>query len=176
VDEYRVDIRELRDEHGATTVVDGEVALSSMEFGQSSFAPAGPAHAVVTITNSGAGFVAYGTVDIDMATECARCLAPFTLHVTGEVEGFYVDPGHADGLPEDQEWAPIVGDEIDLLPALDSAVRIELPLAPLHAEDCAGICPTCGLDRNTGTCTCDSDAATPGPFDALRSLLPPEQD
>ena len=33
---------------------------------------------------------------------------------------------------------------------------LEAPFAPLHDEDCAGICPQCGADLNTDPCDCAS--------------------
>lgn len=176
MDSYPVDVRELRHDLGATLHVDSDVELPTMEFGQSSFEPASPAHATVTVSNTGAGIVAYGTIDVDFHTQCVRCLEPFVLHVTGEVEGFYTTPEHAESLAEEQEWAPITNDTIDLYPALDAAARIELPLAPVHAEDCGGICPVCGANRNVDQCTCTVDEPVPGPFDALKTLLPPSEE
>jgi uncharacterized protein len=33
---------------------------------------------------------------------------------------------------------------------------LELPNDVLCRDDCAGICPVCGIDRNAGTCDCDT--------------------
>jgi uncharacterized protein len=32
---------------------------------------------------------------------------------------------------------------------------LAVPFAPLCREDCKGLCPQCGIDRNTGTCSCE---------------------
>ena len=34
------------------------------------------------------------------------------------------------------------------------AVLLELPLAPLCSEDCRGLCPQCGINRNVADCEC----------------------
>jgi uncharacterized protein len=31
---------------------------------------------------------------------------------------------------------------------------LELPMAPLCRDDCAGLCPQCGANRNEGDCGC----------------------
>ncbi len=50
----------------------------------------------------------------------------------------------------------IEGDQIDLAPAVREYVLIELPDGPLCRDDCAGICPECGADRNEAPCECDT--------------------
>ena len=56
----------------------------------------------------------------------------------------------------DDDAFPIEGDQIDLVPAVREAVLLELPDDVLCREECAGICPVCGIDRNQGTCECDT--------------------
>ena len=34
------------------------------------------------------------------------------------------------------------------------AIVLELPMAPLCREDCRGLCPQCGADRNEAECGC----------------------
>jgi uncharacterized protein len=33
---------------------------------------------------------------------------------------------------------------------------LEIPYKPLCAEECAGLCPTCGVDLNTVACNCSN--------------------
>ena len=40
-------------------------------------------------------------------------------------------------------------------------VLLDLPEAPLCKDDCAGICPNCGIDRNSATCDCGAVTADP---------------
>ena len=49
------------------------------------------------------------------------------------------------------------------------ALVLELPAAPLHAPDCAGLCPSCGIDRNRASCDCTTEDLDPR-WAALRSL------
>ena len=41
-------------------------------------------------------------------------------------------------------------------PQCGSTCLLELPDDVLCRDDCAGICPVCGIDRNTGACDCDT--------------------
>lgn len=173
---YPVDVGDILHDLGATIVVTDDVAVEPVAVGGAEFRPAGPAAVHVTLSNTGAGVVASGSIDVDLDTECSRCLAEFTLHVTGEIEGFYTTPEKAEEISDDQEWEPLGDGIIDLSHALEAAVRIELPLAPLHDEECAGICPVCGVDRNLAACECEDSASAPGPFDALKGLFGEESE
>jgi uncharacterized protein len=46
---------------------------------------------------------------------------------------------------------------------------LELPLAPLCRDDCAGLCAECGADLNAGPCGCRRPGRDPR-FDALDVL------
>ena len=52
------------------------------------------------------------------------------------------------------------GDELDTTPILMEQLQLNIPMKPLCREDCAGLCPQCGVDRNEVSCSCaDSDVA-----------------
>ena len=51
------------------------------------------------------------------------------------------------------------------------ALLLEAPSTPLCREACAGICPTCGADRNLAACTCDN-RQTDDRWAALDALKP----
>lgn len=171
MESLKVDTAEISHDLGASVHVDEDIDAGTFEFGGETFVPARPAHVSITVSNAGDGVVAIGSVDAAFAAECSRCLAPFTLELTGEVEGFYTTPEKAEELSEDQEWEPLGDGIIDLSHAIESAIRIELPFAPLHAEDCEGICPTCGCDRNEVQCECGAGEAVPGVFDSLKGMF-----
>jgi uncharacterized protein len=49
------------------------------------------------------------------------------------------------------------------------ALLLDLPVAPLCRDDCAGLCPSCGADLNRAACNCDLTVPDPR-WDALREL------
>ena len=104
-------------------------------------------HAVSTID----GVVVAGTVTMPWRSACRRCLAD----VAGIAE-IDIDEVYQDGEDADPDAFEISGDQIDMAPAVREYVLLELPDDPLCRDDCAGICPVCGTDRNTGACECDT--------------------
>ncbi len=71
--------------------------------------------------------------------------------------------------PIEGETYALDGDEIDLEIAVRDAVLLELPVSPRCREECAGLCPSCGIDRNDAECECDPNPPDPR-WDALREL------
>ncbi len=98
---------------------------------------------------------ATGTVRSPWEGVCRRCLTP----IDGRLEASVLEV--FDRHPVEGETWPILGDQIDLGEVVREAVLLELPIAPLCREDCAGLCPTCGTDLNAGPCGCDDVPADP---------------
>jgi uncharacterized protein len=93
------------------------------------------------------GIQAEGTVGAPWVGICRRCAEP----VTGQLE---IRVHERFGDDADEDFYPIVDDTIDLGPLVRDAIVLELPMAPLCREDCAGLCPRCGANRNEGDCGC----------------------
>jgi uncharacterized protein len=87
------------------------------------------------------GVLVIGTVRAPLAGECARCLDMFT----SSTEVRFTELFTHDAGDEDADGYLLDGDLLDLEPALRDALVLELPLAPLCAEDCPGLCSECGV-------------------------------
>lgn len=171
---YTVDVRSILEDLGSTIELDADVDLAVMALGDQEFAPLGPGHLVASVTNTGAGVVVSGTLDITFTAICSRCLREFPLEVSTPVEAFFVSPGEDRDLPEEQEVGIVDEGSIDLMEQMLASLALEIPFAPLHAEDCPGICAQCGADLVDGPCGCEPDRSD-SPFAALKDLLPPEE-
>lgn len=91
---------------------------------------------------------ATGTVRAAWEGDCRRCLKRAVGVLEGDVREFF-EPDPVEG-----ESYAVRHDEVDLEPLARETVVLELPPAPLCHEDCLGLCPDCGVDRNEGTCSC----------------------
>src|SRR3954469_20142872 len=92
------------------------------------------------------GIVVTADVVAPWAGECRRCLRPVAGEVHSHVRELYEQD--SDG----EETYPLRGDQLDLAPLARDAVLLELPQAPLCTEDCLGLCPECGANRNESDC------------------------
>ncbi|HWN11795.1 MAG TPA: DUF177 domain-containing protein [Pyrinomonadaceae bacterium] len=112
-----------------------------------------------------------GKVAAKLRLECDRCLKPIEFPVDSRFELKYVtradyqaqkaDEPTLELTEEDLDLSVFDGEEIDV----DELVREELLLAvPTHLicqENCKGVCPTCGADRNLTDCRCGEEYVDP---------------
>jgi uncharacterized protein len=101
------------------------------------------------------GVLATGAATAPWEAECRRCLGPVHGQATAEFRELF------EAESREGESYPLKGDRIDLAPLAREALLLELPLAPLCRDDCRGLCPTCGADRNAGPCACPPDEPDP---------------
>jgi uncharacterized protein len=92
------------------------------------------------------GIVVKGVVHVPWEGECRRCLRTVRNVLDAAVFEVFEDE------PVEGETSKLDLDRIDLEPLARETVLLELPMAPLCQDDCAGLCPDCGADRNTGDC------------------------
>jgi uncharacterized protein len=114
-----------------------------------------------------------GTLATRVVLECRRCLKSVEHGVD-----VHVDMLFADLAAEEQEEAegevypiPARGTELDLTGAVREQLLLNVPEYALCREDCRGLCPQCGADRNESECDCVSEPAE-SPWDALKKLDP----
>lgn len=106
------------------------------------------------LTRTPDGILADARLMLTVPEQCARCLTPFRQRVPMHIEEIYyptIDMESGRALPpaEDPEAFLIDGHHIlDLSEPIRQYRWIEEQFAPLCREDCMGLCPLCGIDRN----------------------------
>jgi len=116
-----------------------------------------------------------GHLKADIETECDRCLELSRFPLDSDFELYYRPAADGYGEEErilDEEEAEMGfydSDGLDLKDVLREYVLLALPMQRLCKEDCAGICPVCGQNRNKLTCQCQS-ASVDNRWAALKNL------
>lgn len=177
----RVTITDIVDQPGATRPVD--VAVPAHEFGDD---PWGSADGAVQdpivldlhLDSVVDGILVRGTLGFTLQLACARCLELQTVERQVSVAELFLDPAKQVG--EDDELEPgyeLLDDAtaIDLSAMVRDALIIDLPIRTLCREDCQGLCPVCGTDRNAQDCGHRQDDGVDPRWAALADLdLPSE--
>lgn len=121
-----------------------------------------------------------GHLNLRTSGPCARCLADTALNLDQELDFFFLPESKAVSEHDDEEGAELQdrdlvvtfyrGDVLDLASVVREHVLLAQPMKRLCREDCKGVCPTCGADRNLTNCGCPKEAISTTPFSSL-SLL-----
>lgn len=108
---------------------------------------------------SGAGhgrFFLSGSFSGGATSTCRRCLTDVQLSVSEPVQLLFVESGLDEADEDDIVPIPPGARELDLRPAIREEWLLAVPAFALCRDDCQGLCPTCGADRNTDACSCAS--------------------
>jgi uncharacterized protein len=144
----RLNARELLRQPGLTRQI--QTDLDALDLGVTDDRVAGAVAITLEAVSSVDGIVVSGSISTPWRAPCRRCLAEVTGSARIDVDEVYQD------VIGDDDAFQIEGDQIDMAPAVREYVLLALPDGPLCRDDCAGICPVCGTDRNQTTCSCDT--------------------
>ena len=121
----------------------------------------------------GSDVVVGGEIDSTVPVACGRCLEEFPARVRAVVDVRFIPrPPGGDRVElgsDDLDLDFYDGDEIDLSTLVQSETALALPMKPLCREDCRGLCPVCGTNRNLAACVCPERAPDPR-LGALKDL------
>ena len=135
----------------------------------------------VQFTHVNNGIVVNARLHGTVTLECSRCLEPFVSDLDLSFAERYIStfdvytgvPIHESEEDEDDEdvYTLDAHHELDLHEAIRQQAVMNVPMQPIHAPDCAGLCPTCGANRNEQRCACQDLPAVDPRLAALSSLL-----
>jgi uncharacterized metal-binding protein YceD (DUF177 family) len=143
---WQVDLRELGRRAGSMRELDRSVPAPDHWRVELIGVPAGAdVHLRLRLESVMEGVLVSGDIEAPLTGSCARCLEPIEDTLTLAVQELYAYEGSTtEATSEEDEVRRIEGDHLDLEPLARDTVVLALPLAPVCAEDCAGLCVDCG--------------------------------
>jgi uncharacterized protein len=122
---------------------------------------AAPVTLSLDVEKSGQGiFRVIGHAATTLQLECGRCLEPFDMPLDVRWDLRYMPAVAAAAEPdreitEDDLTTAFYRDEsLDVIEMLREQFQLVLPMKPLCAESCRGLCPECGANLNRTECGC----------------------
>ena len=148
----------LRDEHVDRTFQPSEFETSVGV--DEEYKVVAPVHLEMDVHKDGEAYGVTGRVATRLQLECGRCLEPFEIAVDSPFELRYVPQienageGEREVTEDDLTTAFYRNERIDLAELLHEQFVLALPMKPLCAEGCKGLCVHCGTNLNKATCDC----------------------
>ena len=102
-------------------------------------------------------------VETSSDLECDRCLEKFSKQIKSTFSLIYTEDTEFENLDSNEEmrYFPKNTDEISVDDDIRQNIVLEIPMKILCKEDCAGVCPKCGLNKNKEQCTCSGKQIDP---------------
>ena len=117
------------------------------------------------VENAGDVILLKAEAATEIERTCGRCLKVYTEKLNAQVvEKFY--PAGAENIENDafiyeNDAFIYESDLLDITEPVRESLLLAVPLQALCREDCRGLCPVCGADRNEGDCGCDTTSVDP---------------
>jgi uncharacterized protein len=139
---------------------------------------AGPLTADITVEREFDHLKVAGRVHVPTTLTCGRCLITYASAIDSSFRIIFRKETARQNEVEDETElsdddliaSTYSGDEIDLAHEIEEQVAMEVPLKPLCGDGCKGLCPDCGADLNTGTCSCSREPVNLK-FSALKDFI-----
>src|SRR4051795_2589543 len=143
---WRVDLRELGRRAGSMQELDRTAPAPENWRVELIGVPAGAdVHLHLRLESVMEGVLVTGYLDVPVTGSCARCLEPIEDSLHLDVQELYAYEGSTtEATSEEDEVRRIDGDFLDLEPLARDTVVLNLPLAPVCTDNCAGLCVDCG--------------------------------
>lgn len=111
-----------------------------------------------SISNAGDVLLLCVKLHARVQRQCGRCLKEFEADSDTDITEKYYPAEMVNIEPDAYTYQ---SDIVDVTEALREALLLAEPLSVLCKEDCQGLCPVCGIDRNVASCTCDTAVIDP---------------
>jgi uncharacterized protein len=166
-------MRESRDRVDRTLEPSALPAADAQEFRVEA-----PVRLAFDIFKDGSQFHLIGHVASSLTLACGRCLDDIGLPVDLPFDLLYLphqdDAGEEETEVEDDDLTTAFygNDAIDLGQLVLEQFYLAVPMKPLCRESCRGLCPECGTNLNTATCSCVREWTDPR-LDGLQALRDP---
>ena len=133
------------------------------------------------VTKAGTSVYVIGRLGGTVRRQCVRCLKDYDETLRLPIVGEYHRDTDLKSKPAGRESAErpaadvddegyvYTGEEIELAGMLREQVLLATPMQPLCDDNCLGLCPVCGQDRNQRRCECREEQG-PSPFAVLKKL------
>lgn len=145
VGRFVIDIADLLARPGSTKNVRAAAEVQGLAVGMSRVVPGTEVVLDVRLDSVVEGIHASGIARAEVSEECRRCLTGRTREASVAVDELFP-------ASPDEGGYGLTGASLDLEPLVRDAVLLALPLDPLCRDDCRGLCPVCGEDRNQVSC------------------------
>ncbi len=157
--ELSFDLRTLELGPGEAREVTLPIPVSELVFSDEKYVPT-PAEpeGQLQVTQSSSGWHFRLQVSTTFRGPCWRCLETAVLELAADVRDFHAfGRGSNADYDEDLDCEYLDGDSLGVAAMARDALIDLFPATIVCRDDCAGLCPNCGANRNSAPCTCIPD-------------------
>ncbi len=154
----KINVAEIKKHLTGKKLLQFDAEPAELDIAETDLPVSGLVHVEGEISNVGDVLLLKVHVSATVNRSCSRCLKEFAAESSADVlEKYY--PSGSQGVENDAYVYE--ADQVDITEPLRESLLLAEPLRVLCKEDCLGICPVCGADRNVQPCRCDTSTVDP---------------
>jgi uncharacterized protein len=168
-------ILDLRRLAGGVEQVSRRFEAAAFEIPPDDFRIVAPVDLAAEAYKTGTKVRLVGRMTTSLEVACSRCVEPLVVPVEAALDLLFLPAalqpheGERETNDEDVGVSFYQNDQIDLGEVIREQCYLALPMKPLCKEDCQGLCPVCGINRNREACSCEHAWVDPR-LDVLRRI------
>lgn len=120
-------------------------------------------HIKVDLEKNKDQFIMRTDIDFSKNLVCDRCLKDFDREFSTHYMAIYLtDISRYDEVDEDTTH--YISKDVDIINITQDVfdyIQLSIPMKQLCSEECKGLCPKCGADRNVTECNCEIEVIDP---------------
>ena len=164
--QYFVDLKDLVDEKVSLS---GSFEPGIIDLSRDSARQSAPLDWTASAERAGGEIRINGSLRTTVEMTCSRCLEPARHDISKSFDLFFRqrdkmvfdEDAEIELTEEDTRTAFFTGTQLPIGDVLREQVLLALPMKALCRVDCKGLCPTCGINLNSGTCDCPAEKFSP---------------
>jgi uncharacterized protein len=166
---------DLRGFRGAVERVERRVPADALTLQGEDVRLAGPVELEADVRKDQEKVRLVGRLQTTLELDCSRCLEAYQVPLDTRFDVLFLPATANTGAADQEMGEDDVGvsyykdDVIDLAEVMREQVYLAMPMKPLCRDDCRGLCPLCGINRNRDTCDCQPAWVDPR-LEPLRAL------
>jgi uncharacterized protein len=165
-----IDLRPLALDTGASVELTIPLTPIALRLGGQDYTVEGAPDAGLTVSRSLSGVHLRLRVSGELSGPCWRCLDQARVPIAIDAREFAASGRDPDApFDDDLDSSYVEDDHVDVALWVRDAFAEAVPPMILCREDCAGLCPGCGVNRNTTACDCARDERD-SRWDRLREI------
>lgn len=148
-----IDISKIMKMYGASLDINGSEEVHSLDINGREIKFQKPVSIIGNIINLGEIFLLQCDIHSEINAVCDRCLEDFNYDFNIRIiEKFSENPKN-----DIDDINIFKGDIIELHNVILNGIILNLPLKYLCSEQCQGLCPNCGHNKNISNCECKAE-------------------
>ena len=158
----KIDLTQFLEKEDETIDIEAGIDISSVTITGSKFSRIDDEKIRLTFFNSeGKNLYVSGRTALKFMAECDRCLSEVEVEIPVELSGEIVIRDDSFVMENDEGLDYIEDDFLDIDGMIEAEIHLLWPSKILCKDDCLGLCPVCGKNRNLVQCDCDTQIRDP---------------